>query len=91
MTTTQVVKTSVTVNNSPTQNYAHPKNHAPGHLLTILYPNNIKSDNRPYYSFWYPLMAKYVQDIYSATYYVKIWCWITFLLRITSVVKKIEL
>ena len=33
MTTTQVVKTSVNVNNSPTQNYAHPKNHAPGNLL----------------------------------------------------------
>ena len=71
MTTTQVLKTSVTVNNSPTQNYAHPKNHAPGHLLIILYPSNIKSDNRPYYSFWYPLMAKYVQDSYSVRYYVK--------------------
>ena len=51
MTTTQVVTTSAPVNNRPTQNYAHTENHAPGHLLIILYPSNIKSDNRPYYRF----------------------------------------
>ena len=33
MTTTQVVKTSGNVNNSPPQNYTHKKNHAPGNLL----------------------------------------------------------
>ena len=35
-TTAQVVKTSVTVNNSPTQDYVHPDDHAPPtHEMTL--------------------------------------------------------